>query len=230
VFQRLWSGHVIHEKIAQELIALIDQIHLWATTEHRGFVLKHLKAWHSLCQENNFLEWESTHNLGSHAKKKRIGSDTEDLAVPSWVSYLSEPSRRNFQCRAKSSLAAAIKQHELMNGIFQSEDEGYPAWTCVLDGCMTDVSSDTAFIEHLRNNHGWEESRLAGMRWCIKQEKMLQAVRNRQKRGIGATGLTLPWVLHRRRFQGQPQEQEEVVDVEADNLVLCNGMKRVKLS
>jgi hypothetical protein len=140
---------------------LVDQIHLWAITEHRDFVLKHLQAWHSLCQENYLLEWDSIYDLGNHAKKKRIPSNTGDLTVPKWVCHLSEPSRRNFQRDAKSSLEDAIREHSLSKGksplpgldtvenfslshlecppgsvILASRPEGDLPVTCLLDGCL----------------------------------------------------------------------------------------------
>ncbi|KAF1808088.1 hypothetical protein P152DRAFT_371413, partial [Eremomyces bilateralis CBS 781.70] len=45
VFQRIWSGRIVTEMKAWELLSIVDQIHNWAISEHRAFVLGHLKSW-----------------------------------------------------------------------------------------------------------------------------------------------------------------------------------------
>ncbi|KAF2814121.1 uncharacterized protein BDZ99DRAFT_495668 [Mytilinidion resinicola] len=45
IFQRVWSGRVVNQKRAYELLTLIDQIQDWATHKHRDFVTRHLVPW-----------------------------------------------------------------------------------------------------------------------------------------------------------------------------------------
>ncbi|KAH7165369.1 hypothetical protein EDB81DRAFT_917353, partial [Dactylonectria macrodidyma] len=51
VFQRVWSGRVVTERSAWELLSLVDQIHQWGVNQFRTFVTRHLKAWHEFCSE-----------------------------------------------------------------------------------------------------------------------------------------------------------------------------------
>ncbi|KAK4243152.1 hypothetical protein C7999DRAFT_18457 [Corynascus novoguineensis] len=51
VFQRIWSARAVTERKAWELISLIDQIHLWGVTDHRDFVIQHLKPWHEFAEK-----------------------------------------------------------------------------------------------------------------------------------------------------------------------------------
>ena len=51
VFQRIWSARVVTERKAWELLSLMDQIHLWGVTDHRDFVIRHLKPWHDFAEK-----------------------------------------------------------------------------------------------------------------------------------------------------------------------------------
>lgn len=44
--ETIWRGDVKNKENALELICLVDQIHDYATKQHRPFVMKHLEAWH----------------------------------------------------------------------------------------------------------------------------------------------------------------------------------------
>jgi hypothetical protein len=116
VFQKLWSGHVTNRETADQLLDLIDQIHLWAITDYRTFILEHLRPWHKLCQDNYLLEWDSIYDTGEDKKKRRTNSATEDLNAPAWVSDMNEQSRRKFQSLAKLSLERSIIEDGLIKG------------------------------------------------------------------------------------------------------------------
>ena len=113
VFQKIWSGRVINERTAWELLSLVDQIHLWAITEFRSFVLEHLRPWHKFCEENFLLDWDSVYDSGQQRKRKRTCSESKDLLLPSWVDFLSDSLRQRVQVRAKESLAKALQEHHL---------------------------------------------------------------------------------------------------------------------
>ncbi|KAF7555567.1 hypothetical protein G7Z17_g2048 [Cylindrodendrum hubeiense] len=44
--ETLWEGDVTQPENAIQLICIVDQIHEYATNEHRPFVMNHLEAWH----------------------------------------------------------------------------------------------------------------------------------------------------------------------------------------
>jgi hypothetical protein len=41
----IWEGNIRNEKLAIQLLCIIDQIHEWALTSHRNFVIQHLEPW-----------------------------------------------------------------------------------------------------------------------------------------------------------------------------------------
>ena len=135
VFQRLWSGRVVNERTAWELLSLIDQIHLWSITEFRTFVLEHLRSWHTFCKENYLLDWDSVYDSGRQKKRKRTCSDGVDLPLPSWTKWLSETARQRIQRRAKASLAKALEEHRRRKGKSKCQDE--PQIFCTIGDCLT---------------------------------------------------------------------------------------------
>jgi hypothetical protein len=126
VFQKLWSGHVTNKEKAYQLLDLIDQIHLWAITDYRTFILEHLRPRHKLCQDNYLLEWDSIYDTGEEKKRKRTKSETEDLNAPAWVRNMNEQSRRKFQSLAKLSLENCLNEDRLIKGkavsLYQDEN------------------------------------------------------------------------------------------------------------
>lgn len=44
--ETIWEGDIKEAFRAIELICIVDQIHEYATKQHRPFVMKHLEAWH----------------------------------------------------------------------------------------------------------------------------------------------------------------------------------------
>ncbi|KIX09219.1 uncharacterized protein Z518_00298 [Rhinocladiella mackenziei CBS 650.93] len=188
LFQKIWSGHVIHEQAARELLSLIDQIHMWAITEYRIFVLEHLRPWHQLCEENYLLEWDSKYDVCAHKKRKRVCNETEDLMVPDWVADLDERSRCVFQSRAKLSLEEAIRRSRLVKGKYLCQEEIDSEWTCKLDGCGIEGSSDEALYDHFQRTHGVGDRELALLRWHFHEEYTKRRVQVRQNYGVMATG------------------------------------------
>ena len=111
IFQKIWTGTIALERQAWELLSLIDQIHEYATTTFRDFVLRHLKPWHEFCEDNYLLDWKSNYNTGR--KRKRTCSEDEDLPMPTWVDLLKDTGKRaKLNLRAKGLLAMAIEEEE----------------------------------------------------------------------------------------------------------------------
>src|SRR6266536_5702417 len=152
VFQRIWSARVINERTAWELLSLVDQIHLWAITEFRTFVLEHLRPWHKFCEENYLLDWDSVYDNGRQRKRKRTFSEGGDLLLPSWVELLSESLRQKVQVRAKESLAESLQEHHLRKREAKCTEES--GWVCMIDECSrsqeTIFDSNEAWLDHIR--------------------------------------------------------------------------------
>jgi hypothetical protein len=201
---------VIYEQDARELLSLIDQIHLWAITEYRTFVLEHLRPWHRLCEENYLLEWDSKYDVPAHKKRKRACSDMKDLVFPEWVADMQESSRRIFQIRAALSLEEAIQHSSLIKGKFQCQEEIDSNWTCMVNGCEFTAGSDVAYLDHLRRAHSCEDRDLAQIRWHILEEDTKTEVRARQKRGVMATGRRWPDYIERNPFQEQEAATRDI--------------------
>jgi hypothetical protein len=175
---------VINERTAWELLTLIDQIHLWAITEFRSFILDHLRPWHNFCEKNYLLDWDSIYDLGP--KRKRNISDTEDLLMPSWVNLLNYTSQQKMQIKAKVSLAKALIERQQQTGKGKGVD--FRNWHCVVDErCRLEVNevfSPAEFQEHLRNSHGYEENDIAGIQKCL-EEFELESLKNYDTESVG---------------------------------------------
>ena len=174
IFQRVWSGRVINEKTAWELLSLVDQIHLWAVTEFRTFVLEHLRPWLKFCEENYLLDWGSVYDSGQQLKRKRSCGKDGDLLLPSWVDLLSDSLRQRVQVRAKESLAKALKDHHLRKGKGKAKCSDESGWVCRIDECSrsqeTMFDSDEAWLSHIRSSHDYPERELAAIKRCLDQE------------------------------------------------------------
>lgn len=193
MFQRIWSGHVISERAAFELLSLIDQIHLWAITVHRTFVLEHLRPWHELCDKNYLLEWDSIYDPDELRKRRRVCSEIGDINVPSWVAHLTEPAQRNIQYRAKASLVEALKKEVLRKSKAPCRENPHSLFGCVIDGCTAEFGSCTAMLDHMQSAHDMEESSLAQIRWLVRSSEIKDEVEKRQKQNIMASGKRWPW-------------------------------------
>ncbi|KAF2500436.1 hypothetical protein BU16DRAFT_602269 [Lophium mytilinum] len=66
IFQRVWSGRVVTQRRAYELLTLIDQIQYWATHQHRDFVTRHLVPWTRLGREWELPTFNSDDELPVH--------------------------------------------------------------------------------------------------------------------------------------------------------------------
>lgn len=100
----MWSGRVINERTAWELLNLIEQIHLWAITDFRAFVLDHLKPWHTFCEQNYLFDWHSVYDVTDDKKTRWSCEENEDIHLPKWVDNLINSTRDKVQIQAKEYL------------------------------------------------------------------------------------------------------------------------------
>ena len=115
LFRKIWSGSIETQWGAWKLLSLIDQIHQWARTTFRDFVIKHLEAWHAYSNENFLLNWDTDDENSKKPqsrKKKRELHDGQDLKLPKWCDYVDPPLRQRTQIRARASLKDMIDQGE----------------------------------------------------------------------------------------------------------------------
>lgn len=158
----MWSGRVVELKAAWQLLKLIDQIHLWAFTDFRTFVLEHLRPWHKFCEDNYLLDWDSQYDCPPEYKRRRVCNTDRDLLLPCWVDSVdSKVVRQQVQTLAKYSLAKAIREHESIKGKFCHGKSYRYTWTCLFERCEdlaggspecpSLFSSDEDFLQHLVN-------------------------------------------------------------------------------
>lgn len=100
----------MNQRSAWELLSLIDQIHAYAITHFRDYVIQHLRAWHEYCDENYLLDWDSRYNVPRQKKRKRTCVGEEGLVLPSWTKSLSSEAQDKIQARAKKSMEKALNE------------------------------------------------------------------------------------------------------------------------
>ncbi|KAH0534170.1 hypothetical protein FGG08_007239 [Glutinoglossum americanum] len=185
VFQRIWSGRVIDEKSAWELLSLVDQIHLWAITDFRTFVLEHLRPWLGFCEENFLLDWDSDYDSGRQRKSRRTYSESRDLLLPRWVDFLSDSLQQKAQVRAREILAKALEEHRLRKGKGKAKRPDGSGFVCMANECSrsqeTAFDSDEAFLGHLQSFHDYPKRDLAGIK------RRLDQAEERRSSGIPAS-------------------------------------------
>jgi hypothetical protein len=175
IFQRIWSGRVTDERTAWELLTLVDQIHLWAVTEFRTFVIEHLRPWHIFCEDNYLLDWNSIYDTGAERKRKRKYSEDCDMPLPSWANLLTEPTRVKIQVRAKESLKRAIEEHQLRKGKAKCLKDSHSdrcGWYCSEEQCgltKPKFESGEAMLNHMRCVHVFTKWDLWSARRLIEE-------------------------------------------------------------
>ncbi|KAH7134467.1 hypothetical protein B0J13DRAFT_640840 [Dactylonectria estremocensis] len=151
IFQRVRSGRLTNERSAWELLSLIDQIHLWAITEFRTFVVDHLKLWHDFCGKNYLLDWPSIYDVKPELKQMRTFSEEVDLALPKWATLLNKDLQQKVQVRAQTYLSQALEQRRQQKGKGRCEMKS--KWRCWTEECSTcqETYTSQAFLDHLRD-------------------------------------------------------------------------------
>lgn len=152
---------------AWELLSLVDQIHSWGVTEHRDFVIQHLKAWHafgSLCYANDsqFLDQQ----LSSDPLKKYRDEHREStilvpgasLQLAGWVKNLTIDTEDKLRDRAVFHFWEARRRDADAN-----KDDEPIEWHCVQGKCGPAESpgyplkSKKEYLTHCRLAHEYSD-------------------------------------------------------------------------
>lgn len=158
---------------------LIEQIHLWAVTDFRTFILDHLRPWHEFCEKNYLFDWNSVYNVSDDRKTRRTCGDDENILLPSWIDNLNNASRRKIQTKAKESLELAIAVDKARKGkqkalpfdskfVFAFREEFSKDCT----GCLGEHNTAISAIDHLRECRGLSERRLARLRYNFSMDAL----------------------------------------------------------
>lgn len=191
MFQKLWSGRVVNDRTAWELLTLVDQTHLWAVTEFRTFVIEHLRPWHYFCENNYLLDWDSIHDAGPQRKRKRTLSNDHPLLLPGWTDLLGKPAGLRIQERTSGSLERATKQHQLRKGKAKCSEESDPGngdWSCMMGDCRSvepEVGSSEALLNHMRCVHNLPKWDLSSMRRVTMEADMDEGKDSRRAPFVG---------------------------------------------
>ncbi|KAK0743853.1 hypothetical protein B0T18DRAFT_469430 [Schizothecium vesticola] len=100
---RIWSGRVITERKAWELLSIVDQIHEWGVTAHRDFVIRHLKAWHEFGRRCYFHDASAMHYILCDGKD-HDGRRVLRVDLPAWTQHLTTGARARFKADTTLSL------------------------------------------------------------------------------------------------------------------------------
>lgn len=109
IFQKIWSGRVINERSAWELLCLIDQIHKYATTRFRNYVIQHLQTWHLHCKKHFLSEWKSRYSVHWSRKGKRT-IVVDELTLPMWRQHFGNDAMKKLQAKAKATLVKVMEK------------------------------------------------------------------------------------------------------------------------
>ncbi|KAI0399688.1 hypothetical protein F4802DRAFT_588444, partial [Xylaria palmicola] len=158
LFQRIWSGRVITERCAWELLYLVDQIHEWGVTDFRDFVIRHLKPWHEFAKKCYVSDFDTMTTFPGHQPKVINGDRHFPVPLdrlPEWTRWLNEKSRSKFQDRAKEVYWAAGAAYN--PGTRQASDEFSQILCCTLgdcgDGLGFPLTGVQEIYEHLKSFH-----------------------------------------------------------------------------
>ena len=164
---------------AWELLSLVDQIHSWGVTEHRDFVIQHLKAWHAfgkLCYANDFQYLEK--QLGSDPFKEhreehgesRVLVPVASLQLAAWVKNLTTDTRDKLRDRAIFHYDEARRRDADAN-----KDDGSIEWHCLQGDCGPSkrpgfpLKGNEEFLTHCRRVHGCSDNVIANLRHAFNE-------------------------------------------------------------
>lgn len=79
--ETIWQGNVCEFSRAYDLICVVDQIHEFALTQHRDFVIKHIEPWLKRSEEG--IE-ETTRDADEGSDTMDVDFDSCHLDMPEW--------------------------------------------------------------------------------------------------------------------------------------------------
>lgn len=170
IFQRIWSARVVTERKAWELISLIDQIHLWGVTDHRDFVIQHLKPWHAFAEECYARDVENT--LGYVDTSGCLDSKTESqqwtvpsmcVRLPEWTQHFTDAfsaRQKHMNERAAFHVKESFVKYQSDAEARTEEPDGISAvgHVCsIVEGCEYKLESWEDFLTHALEVHGADD-------------------------------------------------------------------------
>lgn len=227
VFQRIWSARVTNERAAWELLSLIEQIHNWAITTFRTFVIEHLKPWHKFCDNNYLLDWKSVYDVKPELKQLRTCREGEDLLLPSWAQLLNEQMQRKLQERAKRSLEEAIEEDCSRKGIKRHVYEC--RGRCSEGKCSgsQETYNIKAYLSHLRKVHRYSKEELDSIREDVEEGNKIIKEWTDARVQLLREGKDLHGGNNKRGFV----EEKRLNDGPSEPSLACTaGSKRLKVS
>lgn len=142
-FQTIWSARVVTERKAWELLSLLDQIHMWAKTDFRNFVIEHLEAWHEFAEKCYINDVAYTLQMETKLTWTREGRivgkiPPSCLIPPEWARHTSRRTRRKLKKNTALFLADTY-----LGLVADDRVDGRRirnAWSCNLDGCRASTA------------------------------------------------------------------------------------------
>ncbi|KAI9036707.1 ankyrin repeat domain-containing protein [Aspergillus affinis] len=175
IFQKIWSGRVVTQRKAWELLCLVDQIHLWGVTDFRDSVMQCLRPWHE------FGRICYAHDVAFHQKHHEVDKLTlegkEYFIIPraaaqlgDWSRYLTADTREKLQERLTFHFREAYRRDQ------HATTHDWPArFSCFLDDCGPfgnpgyPLLSEEDLATHFREIHGKKEAEITSI-LCLRDE------------------------------------------------------------
>ncbi|KAJ5167275.1 uncharacterized protein N7482_006056 [Penicillium canariense] len=196
VFQRIWSSRVVTKRKAWELLSLVDQIHSWGVTDHRDFVIRHLKAWHAfgrLCyiSDAEFLAHKMAvdgftaefQKLIEEYGKPVVPMHSTSLHLAGWAKYFTGDIQDRLRERAVFHFKEAVRQYAGTN-----KDDGPVFFHCVKGQCGPvespgyPLKDKEEYLTHRREVHGDNDTTIANLECALEElDSILEEDRNEPK-------------------------------------------------
>lgn len=113
MFHRIWSGRIVTERKAWELLSLVDLIHVWGRTQHRDYVMRHLRAW-DIYSRNLFLHEASAFSVVDTDRDWQLW--LKSVPLPTWARTLTAEKQDEIRERMNGYYEAFFdfsKEHQI---------------------------------------------------------------------------------------------------------------------
>ncbi|EIT80897.1 hypothetical protein Ao3042_02615 [Aspergillus oryzae 3.042] len=170
IFQRIWSGRVVTQRKAWELLSLVDQIHLWGVTDFRNSIINRLNDWHEFgrrCYANDvkFMFRKVGADRFTRDGKEYRPIPGVCLQLADWAKHLSEEARDKLRERVISYFHQACPRD-----LPDLTDNWPAAITCLLDDCGPvgtpgyPIQCKEEMAAHYREVHGKDDDVIADLK------------------------------------------------------------------
>ncbi|KAI9041899.1 uncharacterized protein KD926_006445 [Aspergillus affinis] len=169
IFQNIWSGRVMTQRKAWELLCLVDQIHLWGVTDFRDSVMQCVRPWHEfgrICYAHDvsFLSRYLKTDRITHERKKYQILPEAAVKIGDWAQYFTADARKELQKSLSHHFREAYRRD------LPAISHNWPAsFSCLLDDCGPfgnpgyPLVSKEHLVTHFREIHGEDDAAIASM-------------------------------------------------------------------